>query len=177
MYIKRTIKKAILAAIFIAFIAGVFWLSHEKITKDLTHCALITSMAAVGLIFIYNRYFYSIIARSKSVNNADLEAVDLRIRRKLLEESACHKRLEEKVRKLNAELSGAKLKLEAEIANRPLDQRQLQQRLKHLNCLYGLSKIVNRQEISLEQIFQETVYLIRDAYKYPNTMCVRINFD
>jgi len=82
-----------------------------------------------------------------------------------------------KVRKLSTELSAAKLKLEAEIANRPLDQRQLQQRLKHLNCLYGLSKIVNRQEIPLEQIFQETVSLIRDAYKYPNAMCLRINFD
>ncbi|MHC4323335.1 MAG: PAS domain S-box protein, partial [Planctomycetota bacterium] len=102
---------------------------------------------------------------------------DLRTRQKLLEESARHKRLEEKIRKLNAELSGAKLKLEAEISNRPLDQRQLQQRLKHLNCLYGLSKIVNRQGIPLEQIFQETVSLIRDAYKYPNAMCVRINFD
>jgi len=177
MYVKITIKKAILAAILIAFVAGVFWLSHKKITKDITQCALITSMAAIGLIYIYNRYFYNIIARSKSGNNADIEAVDLRIRRKLLEESACHKRLEEKVRKLKAELSAARLKLESEIANRPLDQRQLQQRLKHLNCLYGLSKIVNRHEISLEQIFQETVYLVRDAYKYPNTMCVRINYD
>jgi len=177
MDIKNIIKKAVLAAIFIVIIAGVFLLAQKKVTTDITHCALITIMTAAVLTFFYNRYFYDTITPSKSIKKADVEAIDLRARHKLLEESARHKRLEEKVRKLNAELSAAKLKLEAEIANRPLDQRQLQQRLKHLNCLYGLSKIVNRQEIPLEQIFQETVSLIRDAYKYPNAMCVRINFD
>ena len=177
MDIKSTIKKAVLAAIFIAIIAGVFWLTQKKFTTDITHCALIAIMTAAVLTFIYNGYFYDTFTPPKSVNKSTHEAIDLRTRHKLLEESARHKRLEEKVRKLNAELSGAKLKLEAEIANRPLDQRQLQQRLKHLNCLYGLSKIVNRHEIPLEQIFQETVSLIRDAYKYPNAMCLRINFD
>ena len=177
MDMKSSIKKVVLAAIFIAIIAGVFWLAQRNVTKDITHCALITIMAAAILTYVYNRYFYDTVILSKPVKIANVEAVDLRTRHKLLEESARHKRLEEKVRKLNAELSGTKLKLEAEIANRPLDQRQLQQRLKHLNCLYGLSKIVNRQGIPLEQIFQETVSLIRDAYKYPNAMCVRINFD
>ena len=177
MDIKSTIKKAVLATIFVAIIAGVFWLAQRNVTKDITHCALIAIIAAAILTFVYNRYFYDTVTPSKPTKNGNVEAVDLRARHKLLEESARHKRLEEKIRKLNAELSGAKLKLEAEIANRPLDQRQLQQRLKHLNCLYGLSKIVNRQKISLEQIFQETVSLIRDAYKYPNAMCVRINFD
>jgi len=177
MDIKSTIKKAVLAVIFIAIIAGVFLLAQKKVTTDITHCALIAIMTAAVLTYFYNRYFYDTFTPSKPVNNPNHEAIDLRTRHKLLEESASHKRLEEKVRKLNAELSAAKLKLEAEIANRPLDQRQLQQRLKHLNCLYGLSKIVNRQEIPLEQIYQETVSLICDAYKYPNAMCVRINFD
>ncbi|MCK4783185.1 MAG: PAS domain S-box protein, partial [Desulfobacteraceae bacterium] len=177
MDIKTTLKKAVLAAIFIAIIVSVFWLAQKKVTKDVTHCALITIMAAAVLTFVYNRYLYDTFTPSEPVNNPNQEAADLRTRHKLLEESARHKRLEEKIRKLNAELSGAKLKLDAEISNRPLDQRELQQRLKHLKCLYGLSKIVNRQEISLEQIFHETVNLIRDAYKYPNAMCVRINFD
>ena len=177
MDIKTLTKKAILATIFITIIAGVFWLAYKNVTKDMTHCALITIMTASVLTYFYNRYFYDTFTPPKPANNPNQEAIDLRTRHKLLEESARHKRLEEKIRKLNAELSGTKLKLEAEIANRPLDQRQLQQRLKHLNCLYGLSKIVNRQGIPLEQIFQETVSLVRDAYKYPNAMCVRINFD
>jgi PAS domain S-box-containing protein len=177
MDVKSLLKKIVLAAIFLAIIAGVFWLAQKKITKDVTNCALITIVAAAVLTFIYNRYFYDIFIPPKFINDLNKETINLRTRHKLLEESARQKRLEEKIRKLNTELSAAKLKLEAEIANRPLDQRQLQQRFKHLNCLYGLSKIVNRQEIPLEQIFQETVSLIRDAYRYPNTMCVRINFD
>ena len=177
MSIKNTIKKLFLAVIFVAIIAGVFWLAQKKLTKDITHCTLIAITAGAILIYIYNRYFYYTFTSSTFVNNPDHEVIELRTRHKLLEESARQKRLEEKVHKLTAELSAAKLKLEAEIANRPLDQRQLQQQLKHLSCLYGLSKIVNRQEIPLEQIFQETVSLIRDAYRYPNTMCVRINFD
>jgi PAS domain S-box-containing protein len=177
MDIKSTIKKAVLAAVFIAIIAGVFWLAQKKVTTNIMHCALIAIMTAAVLTFFYNRYFYDTFTPPKPVSNPNNETIDLHVRHKLLEESARQKRLEEKVHKLNAELSAAKLKLEAEIANRPLDQRQLQQRLKHLNCLYGLSKIVNRQGIPLEQIFQETVHLIRDAYRYPNAMCVRINFD
>jgi len=177
MDIKSLIKKAVIAAFFIAIIAGVFWLAQKYVTKDITNCALIAVMTAAILTYIYNRYFYDTITPSKTIKTVNDDAIDLRKRQKLLEESARQKRLEEKVRKLEAELSAAKLKLEEEISNRPLDQRQLQQRLKHLNCLYGLSKIVNRQEIPLEQIFQETVTLIRDAYRYPNTMCVRMNFD
>jgi PAS domain S-box-containing protein len=176
MSIKNTIKKVFLAAIFVAIIACVFWLAQKKLTKDTTHCTLIAIAVAAFLTYIYNRYFYDTFTPPKPVN-PNHESIELRTRHKLLEESARQKRLEEKVHKLTTELSAAKLKLEAEIANRPLDQRQLQQRLKHLNCLYGLSKIVNRQEIPLEQIFQETVSLIRDAYRYPNVMCVRINFD
>jgi PAS domain S-box-containing protein len=174
---KGIIKKVIFAALFVAITAGVFWLAHKKVTKDISHCAIIAIMTAAVLTYIYNRYFYDTFASPNPVNNRNDETIDLRMRHKLLEESARQKRLEEKVRKLTSELSAAKLKLEAEIANRPLDQRELQQRLKHLNCLYGLSKIVNRQEIPLKQIFQETVSLIREAYKYPNAICVRINFD
>ena len=178
MDIKSLIKKTIIAAIFIAIVAGVFWLAQRYVTKDLPRCAFITITAAALLTYIYNRYFYyETFTPLKHVNKRNAEIVDLRTRHKFLVESANHKRLEDKVQKLTAELSAARLKLEAEISNHPQDQRQLQQRLKHLNCLYGLSKIVNRQEIPLKQIFQETISLIRDAYRYPNAMHVRINFD
>jgi len=168
MNMKSTIKKTVLVVVFIAVVAGVFLLAQKKVTHDVTHCGLIAIMAACVLIYFYNRYACGSLEPCPPAKGAGLE---------LKEFQARHKRLEEKVRKLTAELSAARLKLEAEISNRPLDQRELQQRLKHLNCLYGLSKIVNRQEIPLEQIFHETVYLIRDAYRYPNTMCVRITFD
>ncbi len=79
-------------------------------------------------------------------------------------------RLEEMVRERTAEL-------EEEIAQRTLVERNLQPRIKQLNCFYGLSKLVEKFQISLEQILQGTVNLIRNAYRYPDVTCVRIIFD
>ncbi len=168
MEIKSTTKKNILAAVFVAIVVGVFWLAQKKLTHDVPLSALIAMTVAVVLTYFYNRYVYEVPIETAPVKDAELEARELR---------AKHKRLEEKLKKLTDELLVARLKLDTEIAERPLDQRELQQRLKHLNCLYGLSKIVNRQEITLDHIFQETVHLIRNAYKYPTAMCVRITFD
>ncbi|MHC4395472.1 MAG: ATP-binding protein [Planctomycetota bacterium] len=83
---------------------------------------------------------------------------------------ASHTRLEEMVWERTA-------KLEEEIAQRHLAQRNLQQRIKQLDCFYGLSKLVEPPQTSLEQIFQETAALIRRAYQHPDMTCVRITFD
>ena len=168
MDIRNTIKKVAVAAIFLAVIVGVFWLTQKKLTNNITYSTLIAVLTPIAIRYLYYRYAYEAIREFKRARKAKLEAKGLHER---------HERLEEKVQKLTAELSSANLKLEAEIANHPSDQRQLQQRLKHLNCLYGLSKIVHRQEISLEEIFQETVNLLRDAYQYPAVMCAQIAFD
>jgi len=64
-----------------------------------------------------------------------------------------------------------------DITEHSLAQSRLRQHLKQLNCFYGLSKLIERPRISLEQMFQETVNLIRDAYQHPDVTCVRITFD
>ena len=92
-----------------------------------------------------------------------------------LKESYTH--LEEKVQQRTAELSSANIKLEEEIAERKLAQVRLQQHIKQLNCLYGLSKLAVRPQISLDQIFQETAKLIRSVYRYPDITCARITFN
>jgi len=168
MNIRNAMKKAALTAILVAVIVSVFWLTQKKLTNNVTYSIFIAGLAAVALRYFYYRYVYEAVRELKHTRKAKLEAKGFREH---------HERLEEEIRKLTAELSSANLKLKAEIANRPLDQRKLQQRLKHLNCLYGLSKIVHLQDISLEQIFQEMVNLIRDAYQYPDAVCVRITFD
>jgi PAS domain S-box-containing protein len=165
---KNIIKTSTSTLVFIAVIVGVFWLTQKKLTNNVMYCALIAVMTAIVLTYFHKKFIYDLLAQSEYIKNAKLEVKGLR---------AHHQRLEEKVQKLTAELETANCKLKAEIADRPLDQRKLQQRLKNLNCLYGLSKIVNRQEIPLEQIFQETVYLIREAYRYPESTCVRLTFD
>ncbi len=159
---------AISTLVFVGVIVLVFWLMQKKFTNNITHCTIISIMVAIALTYFQSKFISDILEQNEYVRNAKLEAKGLRAR---------HKRLEEKVQKLTAELEAANLKLKTEIADRPPDQRQLQQHLKNLNCLYALSKIVNRQEIPLEQIFQETVHLIREAYRYPESTCVRLTFD
>ncbi|MBN2181181.1 MAG: PAS domain S-box protein [Sedimentisphaerales bacterium] len=168
MDINKTIKRSASAAVFVVVVIGVFWITQEKFTNNIMYCTLISIIVAVALTYFQSKFIADALAQSEYIKSTKLEAKGLR---------AHHKRLEEKVQKLTAELDRANAKLKAEIADKPVDQRHLQQRLKNLNCLYALSKIVNRQEIPLEKIFQETVYLIREAYRYPENTCVRLNFD
>jgi PAS domain S-box-containing protein len=168
MELKKTIKMTTSTIVFVAVIVLVFWMMQKKLTNNITHCTLISIMVAIALTYFQSKFISDVLEQNENIKNFKLEAKGLRAR---------HKRLEEKVQKLTAELEAANLKLKTEIADRPPDQRQLQQHLKNLNCLYALSKIVNRQEIPLEQIFQETVHLIHKTYRYPESTCVRLTFD
>lgn len=56
-------------------------------------------------------------------------------------------------------------------------QAALHERVKELNCLYGLSKLAVYPDISLEKIFQETIDLIPPAWQYPEITCARIVFE
>ena len=88
-----------------------------------------------------------------------------------------HASLEEKVRERTDELSAINAKLQKEIGGHSSAQQRLQQHIKQLNCFYGLSKLIEQPKISLEEIFQETVHLIRNAFQHPDTTCVRITFE
>ena len=178
MNIRRTIRNSILLIAFIAVGIAIFYVAfHEdellqlvskKLPKNVLHYTLISIIIVIFLAYIFKKYFSRALSQSRHSKRDEIAMEAMRAR---------HERLEEKVRKLTAELSAAKLKLEAEIENRPQDQRELHQRLQHLNCLYGLSKIVNRQEIPLDKIFQKTICLIREAFRYPNAITVRVIFD
>jgi len=50
----------------------------------------------------------------------------------------------------------------------------LGERIKELNCLYGISNLVEKPDISLEEIFQGLVYLIPPSWQYPEITCSRI---
>ncbi len=54
--------------------------------------------------------------------------------------------------------------------------RELQERVKELRCLYGISQLVE-QESSLDEIFQEACCLIRKSWQYPEITCARISID
>ncbi len=51
---------------------------------------------------------------------------------------------------------------------------ELGERGKELNCLYAISSLVEKRDISLEEILQGTVQLIPPAWQYPEITCARI---
>jgi PAS domain S-box-containing protein len=51
------------------------------------------------------------------------------------------------------------------------------ERMKELNCLYGISKLVETPGISLEEMLEKTVCLIPAGWQYPDIACARIVFE
>ncbi len=51
------------------------------------------------------------------------------------------------------------------------------ERVKELNCLYGLSRLVEKHGSSLSGIFAGLVRLIPPAWQYPEITCARLDFD
>lgn len=85
--------------------------------------------------------------------------------------------LEAGVKKHTLELSSTNTRPEGEVKERTPGQDKLQQYVKQLNCLYGFNKLIERPQVSLEEIFQETAPLICKAYQHPELTCARITFD
>jgi len=52
--------------------------------------------------------------------------------------------------------------------------KELDERVKELNCLYGISNLVEKPDISLEEIFQGVVDLIPPSWQYPEITCSRM---
>jgi diguanylate cyclase (GGDEF)-like protein/PAS domain S-box-containing protein len=48
------------------------------------------------------------------------------------------------------------------------------ERVKELNCLFGITQLFEKKEISLEEVLQETVNLIKRSWQYPKETCARI---
>lgn len=176
--LKTKVGKLIWAVVLIALVAGFCWLAQRDIEDPnvknaVLHNIFVALLAAVALGYLFYRIFSRPVTKPKR-GPAEKEKTKL-----LPDENYARyiARLEERVQKLSAKLTDANAKVEVEIASRPLDQRKLQERVKHLNCFYGLSKILNRPQITLDQILQETTELIRNAYRYPDITCVRITLD
>jgi PAS domain S-box-containing protein len=62
---------------------------------------------------------------------------------------------------------------EAEKALRGL-AHELGERVKELDCLYGLSQLAARRDITMDELLQGTVELLPPAFQYPEAACARI---
>lgn len=56
-------------------------------------------------------------------------------------------------------------------------EHALRERVKELRCLYGIAKLVERHEPSLEALFQRAVDLLPPSWQYPEVTCARILFE
>ncbi len=54
--------------------------------------------------------------------------------------------------------------------------RALQERVKELRCLYAISKLVDRREMDLDEILQQTADIVAAAWQYPEVACARVHF-
>ena len=52
----------------------------------------------------------------------------------------------------------------------------LHERIKELNCLYGVSQLAERYLYSLDDLLQELVNFLPYSWQYPETTCARIFF-
>ena len=64
--------------------------------------------------------------------------------------------------------------------NASLEQRvkertyELGERVKELNCLYGIASLIETPNISIDEILQGAVELLPTAYQYPRNACARL---
>ncbi len=87
------------------------------------------------------------------------------------------------IRKASGEIIGVVLVFRdvTEARAREKEKQQLLhdigERVKELNCLYGLSRIVERPGIALEEILQDAVQLLPPAWRHPPIACACIRYD
>ena len=54
---------------------------------------------------------------------------------------------------------------------------ELHERVKELSCLYGISKLVEEDDLTLDDLIQRTVELIPPSWQYPEITCARIKLN
>ena len=54
---------------------------------------------------------------------------------------------------------------------------ELKERVKELDCLYGLTNIVKNKNLSIDDALQKIIKLIPPAWQYPNITCTKITID
>jgi PAS domain S-box-containing protein len=84
--------------------------------------------------------------------------------------------LETALELLNA-MKGVDVSEVLEICKRKKAEEALRERVKELNCLYGISELIEKYGKDLQRTLDELVYFIPEAWQYPNIACARIVCD
>jgi len=63
-----------------------------------------------------------------------------------------------------------------DITERKQAEQTLGERVKELSCLYGIiAKIFEKQDITLDELYQEITNLLPQGWQYPETTCARVS--
>jgi len=84
-----------------------------------------------------------------------------------------YSKLQKRVRQIKrnaGKIHGAKIILQEKT-------RELQERVKELDCLYGISRFIEKPGISIPEILQGAVDALPSAWQYPEIACARIVVD
>jgi len=84
---------------------------------------------------------------------------------------------EQQLRVVNQQLEANNQQLIATEQQLRVSNKQLLERIKELDCFYGISKIVEIPDISLEEMFWKIIKLIPDSWQYTEIAVCRIILD
>ncbi|MBN2283762.1 MAG: hypothetical protein JXO48_07720 [Deltaproteobacteria bacterium] len=64
-----------------------------------------------------------------------------------------------------------------DVSEREYTEHQIRERIKELQAFYNLSELVAREDISLDELFQEYANILPRSWQYPAIACARIKVD
>lgn len=85
--------------------------------------------------------------------------------------------LTEYTKRIVAKLEDKVAQLEMEITHRKQAEHDLNERVKELECLYGIAMIAARPGVTLDTVYQEVANLIPQGWQYPDITCARVTID
>lgn len=81
------------------------------------------------------------------------------------------------LRQRNAQLEAFEVKHRAMEAELRDQTHKLQERIKEINCLYSISRLVEKSQTSLNEIYQGIVNLIPDSWQYPEIASAQLTIN
>ncbi len=85
--------------------------------------------------------------------------------------------LEHKKKEAEKNLEIRNMELEAVNLKLMREKEHAEIRVKEVNCLFSISHMLNKPNITLNEILKKTVEIIPSAFRYPEAMCVKIVLD
>ncbi|MGB5746620.1 MAG: ATP-binding protein [Desulfobacterales bacterium] len=72
-------------------------------------------------------------------------------------------------------ITASRDELDREVNERKKAEKTLDERVKELNCLFEISRLVEKQTLTIDGILQGIIDLIPPAWQYPDITCAKIN--